>query len=745
MPGALANEQPYAAIAPTQASSIPAASRHFSAAADADDLIKRLAANRTPAGTIRLAARGGIVNDTSPEAGPDDPNAVEETPDATPALPDPVAAVPVPQHTGGLVAPAASLSGRAAIASMPSPTPTDPIILALIDYADGISEGMFIDYDTADLIAAKAFYATYTGKPLWVDKAGFNRAAYDVLGELRSAADWGLDPKAFKITQDANSVGNPANAAVAYPELERVLAELEMTLNVLLYARHARGGRITDPTTQLSSYLDRKPQLLDPLVVLADLARADDKAAYLRGLHPQHPQFTKLRNVLVSLRSDSALAKAADVPSRGPTLRPGDRDPSIDTFRRRLGIKAPPAAADGTVADLDLYDQDLANAVKSFQEVRGIEPADGTINKTTRRAMNRDERIDPDKIIANMEQWRWMPADLGQTHVHVNIPEFLVRVRKGNSIIHEERVVTGSLDKQTPIFSKDMRTVVLWPYWVVPDSIKVRELWPRIAGGGDPIAGRGLRLMRNGKAVPTRSVNWSKSDIRNWEVVQPPGPGNVLGKVKFLFPNKHSVYLHDTPSKGLFAASQRTFSHGCVRVRNPIRLAEVLLGEGNGLSVSDVTELLKSGPEDNKMKLEKRIPVHLTYFTAWVDDKGRVRSFSDVYGHEKRIKLALAGQWNRIEKNPDHLLPLDPNEVSALSVRTRSRLRELPDDDDDDRSGGFFYDQAAFNGRVAPAYLMRGGRMYVQRPSPSPNRRNGWRVRGVGDTINRSLGGTFYD
>jgi murein L,D-transpeptidase YcbB/YkuD len=223
-------------------------------------------------------------------------------------------------------------------------------------------------------------------------------------------------------------------------------------------------------------------------------------------------------------------------------------------------------------------------------------------------------------------------------------------------------VITGLPDKQTPVFSDAMKMVIFQPRWNVPDSIKVRELWPSLARGGTSFARQGLRLSRNGRDISPESVDWSAADIRHYDVYQPPGGGNVLGELKFAFPNKHQVYMHDTPTKQLFDEASRTFSHGCMRVRNPRRMAEILLAEDKGWDAAKVADLIENGPGNNEVPVDRKIGVHITYFTAWVDEKGETQTARDVYGHEKRITLALQGKWNQIAKGPNHLAPVRPPE-----------------------------------------------------------------------------------
>ncbi len=256
-----------------------------------------------------------------------------------------------------------------------------------------------------------------------------------------------------------------------------------------------------------------------------------------------------------------------------------------------------------------------------------------------------------------------MPDDLGDLYVWVNVPEFTLRILKGGAVIHTERVITGLTDKQTPVFSETMKMVVFRPRWNVPNSIKVKELYPSLARGGAYFARANLRLTHNGRAVDPLSVDWTSADIRQFDIYQPPGEGNVLGDMKFAFPNKHDVYMHDTPTKGLFDEASRTFSHGCMRVRNPRRMAELLLAEDKGWDAAMIADLIASGPENNEVLIDRKIGVHVTYFTAWVDEAGQLQTARDVYGHEQRIKLALAGKWTEIVKGPNHLAPVtvDPD------------------------------------------------------------------------------------
>jgi murein L,D-transpeptidase YcbB/YkuD len=442
-----------------------------------------------------------------------------------------------------------------------------------------------------EMDALRVFYKVHQHKLLWLDAAGYTSAGQLLRAELGRAEEWGLDASDFRVP--SLRLDQPPS-----PE-QQVEAEVSLSLAVLKYARFARGGR-TEPLS-LSRYLDRKPPVLDPRMVMAAIATSDSPDAYLRSLHPKHPQFHRLREALA------------------------------------LANPAPPKNVKRARAD----------------------------HSSSRNSLNRD------KILANMEQWRWMPEDLGQRYVWVNIPEYSVRVIKDGREIHNERVVVGNKTTPTPIFSDEMESIVLLPRWNVPDSIKTNELLPHLeVGDFSVLSKQNLRVMLGNREVDPKTLDWRRTDIKKYYFYQPPGGGNALGIMKFLFPNKHDVYLHDTPAKGLFTAKVRAFSHGCIRVRHPERLAELLL-EDQGWSADQLTEAIRRGPQDNKVSLSK-IPVHLTYFTLWVDDGGSVRSFSDVYDHEHRITYGLAGKPHLIRREPEPV-PVVARQPSSTTVAAERR------------------------------------------------------------------------
>jgi len=221
-----------------------------------------------------------------------------------------------------------------------------------------------------------------------------------------------------------------------------------------------------------------------------------------------------------------------------------------------------------------------------------------------------------------MERWRWLPADLGDRHIAVNIPAYTVRVFEKGKVIHEARAIVGKPESPTPVFSDVMRHVVVNPYWHVPPSILRKEFLPRMAEDPDYAARRGYEVIRRGNSISIR---------------QPPGERNALGHIKFMFPNQHAVYLHDTPNRSLFQRAERAFSHGCVRVDDPFTFAEIVLGKE--WPQSRVKKLIGKG--ERLVRLPELIPIHLTYFTLVVSDNGKLVRYPDIYKHDQRVTAAL--------------------------------------------------------------------------------------------------------
>ena len=270
--------------------------------------------------------------------------------------------------------------------------------------------------------------------------------------------------------------------------------------------------------------------------------------------------------------------------------------------------------------------------------------------RTEAKTSTPDNRQAVQQLIVNMERWRWMPAELGSYYVWNNIPAFTVSVMKQGQSIYTERTVVGQVKYPTPVFSSQMRSIVFNPKWVVPDTIKLEDLRPRLVQRGifgqpdlSVLRQYQLSVSYQGQPVDASTVDWDRANIHQFTFTQPPGPTNVLGRLKFNFPNRHAIYMHDTLQTELFNDAVRTGSHGCIRVRQPERLAALLLAEDQGWAAQQVTTILATA-NDSVVPLQRAVPVHLTYFTAVVDGQGQVKTLDDVYGIDDRMAQALFGQ-----------------------------------------------------------------------------------------------------
>ena len=508
--------------------------------------------------------------------------------------------------------------------------------------------------------AIDAFYASRYDLPLWIDRGALGERAKAVMAEIRRADDWGLEPKDYKLPPEPAPGGN---AALNAEELART--ELMLTKAALLYAHHAHVGRVNPQT--VSTLIDLNSTPPDPGKVLKGLAEAPDAAAFLLSFHPKHKQFELLRQKYLALRGKKEEKEEPQVQiPDGPKLKPGVRDPQIALLRARLKVPAPENADQ---AALETYDPALVEAVKTYQDSEGLK-ADGIIGRSLRAALNASgsgtsKTPKLDRILVNLERWRWMPEELGSYYVWDSIPEFLTRVFKDGREIFQEKIVVGKPDTPTPVFSDEMEFIEFNPFWNVPDSIKQLEILPSIRGNyyaSSALDRHNLKIEYNGRAVDPDQVDWSAVDIKRFHFYQPPGGPNVLGVVKFMFPNHNDVYMHDTPSKSLFDEKVRTFSHGCMRVHNPLKLAEVLLGHDKGWTAADVSRAVAGG--NQQVTLTHKIPVHITYFTTWVEDDGTVSLRGDYYGMDQRIALALKGQAQDLGSD----LAVATNAASRITV-----------------------------------------------------------------------------
>jgi murein L,D-transpeptidase YcbB/YkuD len=498
----------------------------------------------------------------------------------------------------------------------------DPMTAAIRGALAGAgTQGAFLD--KRDAAGVAEYYAEQGYAPVWTADGKLTERALGIIARIKNAAVDGLDPAAYPLP--------PVQLGQAMPATIEAVAGADVALSdaIVTYARHAHSGRL-DPSA-VSPNFDYPAHLVDPLEVLGKLVTTGDTDAVLSSYNPQHPEFQKLLAQLALIRNTPVITSIV-VPD-GPSLKPGMTDPRVAILRQRLKIADP-------AVDPNLYDPAVVVAVKAWQGSAGLK-ADGMIGKNALAVLNKPPANPVSTIIANMERWRWMPEDLGPFYVRVNIPNFNLDIYRNGTVIHTTRIVVGQTDKQTPIFSNEIQTVDVNPTWNVPASIAVKEMLPKLLSNPASMAGYQVFVNYNGhfQVVDPTSVDWQSVDMKRVQIKQPPGDDNALGSIKFLFPNPYAVYLHDTPSKSFFQRDYRALSHGCMRVQNPWDFAAVLLQGEPNVTVSALKAMV-GGPEQ-QVQLAHRVPVHITYFTAWVDDSGALQLRNDVYGHDRRMEQML--------------------------------------------------------------------------------------------------------
>lgn len=475
------------------------------------------------------------------------------------------------------------------------------------------------------------FYGARGFEPLWLTtgadgSATFSPNAEKIIAVFKHAQFEGLRPSDY-----LSPALDPAAAGTDPAKLAAL--ETAFSAATLNYAQDSYGGRINP--TDVNVLLTIAPKKLDAADTLTKLAASDDPAKFLLSLDPPHPEFKLLKAALAKFYDKDAVKTETIIIPDGPTLKLGMKDERVPTLRERLAVPAPEIPEGATDAKVDTtYDKPLMEAVKAFQAGLGL-TADGVMGPATVAALNGAGTVSKDDIIANMERWRWEPNDLGAFHVEVNIPQFTVWIVKDGEPVHSTRVVVGRPTNMTPVFSDEIEDIVVNPYWNVPPSIATNEIKPHLIANPGYLDSQNMEMLAGGKVVNASAIDWTTTNINNYHIRQKPGGANALGQIKFLFPNDLDIYLHDTPSKSLFARAYRAYSHGCVRVQNPMDFAGALLATNPDLSEDKLKAMF--GDKEKWVPLKHHIPVHLMYFTLRADPDGTIRSYGDVYGHNKKL------------------------------------------------------------------------------------------------------------
>ena len=506
-----------------------------------------------------------------------------------------------------------------------------------------------------------ALIAHYKANPafIWITDGKVNERAGQALAALQSADQYGLYPEDYKVEMPfglsspevTNSV--PVGSVSADPEsraqatvdpeenTKRLMAfEMSLSARVLSYVIDAQRGRI-DPN-RISGYHDlpRKKVNLDN--VLIEIAAAEDAAAYLTARQPVSPHFQAMVKELARLKSEGE-GVVIDI-KPGTLLKPGRKNAELGNVLAAIRHRASPDLLAKHQPLLDAYQggeeytAELVALVKDYQRENGL-AADGIVGRKTIRTlmtMSNAEKIR--KVRLAMERARWLPGELGTRHVFVNQPAYTATYMQNGRPELAMRVVVGKKSNQTSFFYDEIEIVEYHPYWGVPRSIIVNEMLPKLYNDPSYFDRAGYEVTTvTGRRVSSSSVDWAGVATKRVpiNVRQLPGRSNALGELKILFPNKHAIYMHDTPAKSLFKRDRRAFSHGCIRLHDPRAMAAAVLGKDKDYIASRIAQ----GKNDQDL-LEDKVPVYVSYFTAWPSSDGSVRYFDDVYDRDKRLLRA---------------------------------------------------------------------------------------------------------
>jgi L,D-transpeptidase YcbB len=547
----------------------------------------------------------------------DSPNLPATTGSIAPASAPPAAAETTPAPAAA-AAPAATTepvtTASAPAAPTPEAAPAAPALsaadAAVVDQLRNLSSGKFdrIVGNKKDRTIVDAFYSGRDYAPLWITDGKVNERGKAVIAYLGHVDQDGLDPADYPV---------PNFSALSDPN-DLAEAELKLDMTIITYAHHASVGRVH--WSRVSGDISYTTTAPEPADVLAAMVEAKDMAKALDAYEPHTAGYLALKAKLAEIRAGKAEAGKTPI-GNGAAPKIGGQDERVPLLRERLNV-----SGDGTT-----YDKALADAVKKYQQEHQLKVT-GTLTPQTIDALNGRQPDKPiDIILANMERWRWMPHDLGNTYVIVNLADFTLRVMHDGKPVWTTRIVDGKPEMPTPIMQAEMKFITINPTWNVPPSIVNHEYLPALQQDPTVLDRMGLKVGKN----PDGTVH----------IWQPPGEHNALGRIRFNFPNKFLVYQHDTPDKYLFAYDKRAYSHGCMRVQDPQRYAEVLLSlvrPNDGYTLERIKKMIDAGGEQD-IQLPTFIPVNLTYQTAFVDDDGKLQFRDDVYGRDKQLLAILKG------------------------------------------------------------------------------------------------------
>jgi murein L,D-transpeptidase YcbB/YkuD len=465
------------------------------------------------------------------------------------------------------------------------------------------------------------FYAGRGYQPAWLDANGKPLpAAAELIEALGEAGHDGLQSSDYRRTRLQKQLTTLQQRNDASDVGQLTSFDLLFTDAFLAYGSHLLSGRLSPRTVDRDWEI--KPRSRDLAAVLQEALAKGSIMESLKALAPQAKGYVQLRE---------RLRKYRRIEQQGGWLMVAGNAPA-KTLRTRLEASG----------DLTGQGEAVAEALRHFQKRHGLAET-GTVNAVTRAALNVPVSKRIRQIELNLERWRWLPDDFGSRHILVNIPSYKMQVFEDGKVVLESKAVVGRSERQTPTFAANMEYLVMSPKWYVPRSIAVKDKLPKLRRNPYALKRQKIRIYNSaGKEVNPGSVNWSavSASSFNYRLRQDAGPRNALGGIKFMFPNRHSVYLHDTPSRELFSRNQRTYSSGCIRISKPLELAEYLLKHDPKWNKDTIKTASTSGKQ-RFVHLPEEVPVYLLYWTAWVDENGLLNFRDDIYKRDAPLVRAL--------------------------------------------------------------------------------------------------------
>lgn len=480
------------------------------------------------------------------------------------------------------------------------------------------------------------FYAANpTQSFAWLDDGKMTSRSKEILSLLEKSHYKGLFPKNYHV----GKINELVASDLANVEDQQLL-DLLMTDAALSYLRDLSVGQPELIVVEQKNWLLPRDKF-DSVAQLNGLLSASDLAAQVAAVEPKHEQYHLLLDSLAKVLDSEASDEVETTMTVGGKMSLSDQNDKVLLLNNRL-IEL--GYLDSAKKDQKLFDSETKKAVQAFQNEHLLEP-DGVVGARTQKELNKTKQDRATQLITNIERWRWMPKDLGQHYLVVDIPSFEYYVVKDGVETVRAKTIVGMAQRSTPVFMAPMNHIVFAPYWNVPRSMAVKDKLPQLKKDPERLARSKIRILdKNGNEIDPSMVDWSQYNANNfpYRLRQDPGAYNALGKVKFMFPNEHAIYLHDTPQKSLFGKTERTFSSGCIRIENPVQLAEYFLKDQDW-KVDRIQKAYDGSKEQTvRLKEDMRFPVYTIYMTTAVDANGKTVYRSDIYDRDGAMQTKIA-------------------------------------------------------------------------------------------------------